>query len=297
MQFKFAYLTALSKNDPKGFMEMRRNGTLDAHVQAKAEEAYALVDQMLAHEPRHPHGTTKDPQAQRLAEEWAMALMLEFPNEDHHEPPDDLPMPGSPARIGSRPSQRSTRAARRRPEQDEDHVTARPLARSDALRTDRPEAASALQTVQLLDHQEPGRLERGANREEHGLGHRTTARAAALTDAYLEHLEAVARGGPETQPVAAAGVPGDAADGTEEPAPHSVLAELDQSPEGHPSQPPCAAAAQPDALDEVKTEGSPRPPPAFGDTNKIFTRERAEAARERIKARLIDGHRYADEDD
>jgi hypothetical protein len=107
MEFKGRYLNALRDNDPKLFMALRRSGQLDAHVQAKGLEANELLQQMLAQEPKGPNGLPLDPQAYRLAQERAMAQMLEFPtpeSEQTPEPPDDL-TPSSRARTsGSSPA-------------------------------------------------------------------------------------------------------------------------------------------------------------------------------------------------
>ncbi len=94
MNFKGTYLQALRERDPKLFMELRRNGQLDKHLQDKSQEAHGLLEQLVAHEPKGVDGLPKDPQAQRLAEERVMSQMLDFPvpeKEQHPEPPDDLP--------------------------------------------------------------------------------------------------------------------------------------------------------------------------------------------------------------
>jgi hypothetical protein len=75
------------------FMELCRSGQLDKYVQERGLEAHALLDQLLASEPKGVDGLPKDIQAQRLAEEQVMAQMLDFPvPEEQHdrEPPGDL---------------------------------------------------------------------------------------------------------------------------------------------------------------------------------------------------------------
>lgn len=61
------------------FVELWRSGQLDQHVQEKGIEAHALLDQLLASEPKGIDGLPKDPQAPRLAEEIVLGQMLDFP--------------------------------------------------------------------------------------------------------------------------------------------------------------------------------------------------------------------------
>jgi hypothetical protein len=93
MEFKGPYLFAMRERAPKMFMELCRSGQLDKYVKERGLEAHALLDQLLASEPKGVDGLPKDTQAQRLAEEQVMAQMLDFPApEDRHdrEPPEDL---------------------------------------------------------------------------------------------------------------------------------------------------------------------------------------------------------------
>lgn len=89
-------MQAMRQQAPQMFNELARSGKLEAHVQQKSEEAHALLEQLLAPEPKGIDGLPRDPQALRLAEERVMGEVLDFPvpeDRQHPEPPDDLPTP------------------------------------------------------------------------------------------------------------------------------------------------------------------------------------------------------------
>lgn len=99
MEFKIPYVMAMREQAPKMFMEMRRAGTLEQHLQDKSNQAHALLAEMLANAPKGPHGQPTM-QAEREAEEIVRATLIEFPppeKTDRPEPPDDLPTPTSRA--------------------------------------------------------------------------------------------------------------------------------------------------------------------------------------------------------
>jgi len=94
MEFKLPYVQAMREKAPRMFMEMRRAGTLDQHLQDKSLEAHRMLTEMLARAPKDQYG---DPtmQARREAEETVRATLIEFPAEEtkresRQQPPDAL---------------------------------------------------------------------------------------------------------------------------------------------------------------------------------------------------------------
>lgn len=75
MEFKGPYVKAMMERAPKMFMALRRSGQLDAHLQAKSEEAELTADA-----PKLPNGLPREPYL-REAEEQVFALLIEFPGE------------------------------------------------------------------------------------------------------------------------------------------------------------------------------------------------------------------------
>lgn len=80
MEFKGRYLFAMRSQAPKMFAELCRSGQLEQHVQDKSMEAHALIDQLLADEPKGVDGLPRDVQALRATEERVLAEMLVFPS-------------------------------------------------------------------------------------------------------------------------------------------------------------------------------------------------------------------------
>lgn len=81
------------------FKELCRSGRLDEHLQEKSMEAHALLDQLLASEPKGVDGLPKDPQTERLAEEQVLYQMLDFAQPERAENPapiEDLERPAAP---------------------------------------------------------------------------------------------------------------------------------------------------------------------------------------------------------
>jgi hypothetical protein len=76
MEFKEPYLLAMRERAPRLFMELRRSGQLDQHLQQKSEEAHAMLKGILS---RHQHPSL--PQ-KREAEEIVRAALIEFPPEE-----------------------------------------------------------------------------------------------------------------------------------------------------------------------------------------------------------------------
>jgi hypothetical protein len=99
VHFKGQYLMAMRQRAPKMFVELCKSGQLDHHVREKSVEAHALLDQLLANEPKDVAGLPKDLQASRIAEEMVMAQMLDFAPSDTSELAEDLPAPRSAART------------------------------------------------------------------------------------------------------------------------------------------------------------------------------------------------------
>lgn len=77
---------------PKMFMELRRHGRLDQHLQQKSLEAQEMCKGLLA-QHKDP-----GPAERQQAEEIVRATLIEFPPErlpqDNQEPPHDLPDQG-----------------------------------------------------------------------------------------------------------------------------------------------------------------------------------------------------------
>lgn len=86
MEFKGPYLMAMRERAPKMFMELRRSGQMDQHLQEMSLKAHAMLEEMLADAPR---GATDlpPPHLTREAEEIVRATLIEFP------PPDDPTAP------------------------------------------------------------------------------------------------------------------------------------------------------------------------------------------------------------
>ena len=91
MEFKYPYLMAMREQAPKMFNELRRSGQMDAYVQAKSEEAHALLDQLTQGAPKLPNGQPETPYLTR-AESQVFEMLIEFPSEKP-EPSDPLLMP------------------------------------------------------------------------------------------------------------------------------------------------------------------------------------------------------------
>ena len=89
MNFKGPYLFAMRSRAPKMFVELCRSDLLDQHLQEKSVEAHALLEQLLAREPKGIDGLPKDPQALRLAEEIVLGQMLDFPAREGPPTTDD----------------------------------------------------------------------------------------------------------------------------------------------------------------------------------------------------------------
>lgn len=90
MEFKGPYLEAMRTQAPRLFNQLRRSGALDAHLQKKTAEAYRMLDEMLADEPKYPDGMPKNPARLREAEEQVRATLIEFPTESRADPNDPL---------------------------------------------------------------------------------------------------------------------------------------------------------------------------------------------------------------
>jgi hypothetical protein len=93
VEFKVPYLLAMRERDPKLFMELRRSGKLDQHLQEKTTEAHNLLDLLLS---GHPNPSL--PQ-RREAQEQVFATLISFPPRDDQKPEfpgplDDLPSEG-----------------------------------------------------------------------------------------------------------------------------------------------------------------------------------------------------------
>jgi hypothetical protein len=101
VEFETPYLMAMRQQTPRMFMELRRSGKLDQHLQEKSVEAHSLLRELLANKPRDSHGWPA-PADEREAEEIVRAQLLEFPPEgkpERPEPPDDLPHVPPRARV------------------------------------------------------------------------------------------------------------------------------------------------------------------------------------------------------
>lgn len=93
MEFKSAYLNAMREQAPQMFNELRRSGRLDEYVQQKTVEAYGMLSDLLAKEPKDSAGQPRNLAALKAAENQVLSSMLEFPQKpdpEMAEPPDDL---------------------------------------------------------------------------------------------------------------------------------------------------------------------------------------------------------------
>ena len=79
MNFKGPYMQAMRQQAPRMFNELARSGKLEERVQQKSEEAHQMLWDLLAPEPKGPDGLPRDLNALRLAEEWVLGEMLNFP--------------------------------------------------------------------------------------------------------------------------------------------------------------------------------------------------------------------------
>ncbi len=98
VDFKGPYLQAMREQAPKMFMQFRKAGLLDQHVQAKSVEAHQMLDQLLAEEPKTASGAVRNPEALARAEEIVRDQLIEFPTPEsgqNPEPPNDLPRSAS----------------------------------------------------------------------------------------------------------------------------------------------------------------------------------------------------------
>jgi len=110
MEFKGPYLFSMREQAPKMFMELRRSGKLDQHLQEKSEEAHRLLEELLKGKPKDSHGLY-DPADKREAEEIVRHQLIEFPTpekDQNPEPPDDLPT--APMHGSRERTSRSSRA-------------------------------------------------------------------------------------------------------------------------------------------------------------------------------------------
>lgn len=99
MEFKNPYVLAMRDQAPRMLRELVKTGRIEIHLQKKSEEAHALLDEILKHNP-NPSLPEK-----RAAEEQVRALLIQFPpesrkrsraeqaDEEMPEPPEDLPLP------------------------------------------------------------------------------------------------------------------------------------------------------------------------------------------------------------
>lgn len=74
MEFRVPYLNLMRERAPKLFNQLRKSGQMDAHLQAKMDEAFRMRDELSKDRPN-------DPMTRREIEEQVMAAMAEFPNE------------------------------------------------------------------------------------------------------------------------------------------------------------------------------------------------------------------------
>ena len=81
MEFKGPYLRAMAERAPKMFMQLRREGALDAFVKLKCEEAARLLDDLTKGAPTLANGLAREPYL-REAEETVRAILIEFPPDE-----------------------------------------------------------------------------------------------------------------------------------------------------------------------------------------------------------------------
>lgn len=79
MEFKTAFLEAMRQNSPREFNRLARTGELEALLQAKMEEAYRMLDELLVDVPRAENGAPRDVQAVHEAERLVLETLIESP--------------------------------------------------------------------------------------------------------------------------------------------------------------------------------------------------------------------------
>ena len=80
MEFKLPYLLAMREQAPKMFNRLRRTGAMDAHLQAKSEEAHQMFDYLTENAPKLKSGLPELPYRSR-AERGVLETLIEFPSE------------------------------------------------------------------------------------------------------------------------------------------------------------------------------------------------------------------------
>ena len=78
MEFKEPYLLAMRESAPEMFMQLRKSGQLEQHLQEKSVQAHQLLRELLSHSP-NPSLPER-----REAEEQVRATLIDFPP---REPP------------------------------------------------------------------------------------------------------------------------------------------------------------------------------------------------------------------
>jgi hypothetical protein len=80
MEFKVPYLTTMREQAPGMFNQLQRAGKLEAHVQAKPEEASRMFDDLTRNAPKLPNGLPENPD-RREAERTVLETLIEFPSD------------------------------------------------------------------------------------------------------------------------------------------------------------------------------------------------------------------------
>lgn len=79
MEFRTAYLQAMRASNPQEFNRLTRSGQMEAHLQAKTQEAYQMLDDLLVGVPRAANGAPRDVRAVHEAERQVIETLTEFP--------------------------------------------------------------------------------------------------------------------------------------------------------------------------------------------------------------------------
>jgi hypothetical protein len=110
MEFGSLIADALRQHDPRAFNQIARAGQLQTWVRAKAGEAQARLEEILANEPRDSEGRV-EPNARRCAEEVVLTNLTDFLTDLHPEPPADLAQTRQPSgKTSSSPQAKSRKA-------------------------------------------------------------------------------------------------------------------------------------------------------------------------------------------
>lgn len=81
MEFRVPYVTAMRQQAPKMFNRLTRSGELEAHLNAKCQEASQMFADLTKDAPKETGGYPREPEATEAAEQ-VRAVLIEFPENE-----------------------------------------------------------------------------------------------------------------------------------------------------------------------------------------------------------------------